>query len=173
VVTVYYIKTLNVITDVETKCELMEGWKVLIVGNNPMELSRVNDQLKGIRETRVLTEMAFDTQSIFRRLVKFGPQHLIMDDNIGKITMQGVVARMQKRNARPVPITVLKNSNYQETICSGVTNYVLKENLTSELLYRELLNSTHFQKSQAYWNRAYGKREGQLSRLLKVATIQI
>jgi hypothetical protein len=152
------------------KAELMEGWKVLIVGNNPIELSRVNEHLKGIREAMILTEMAFDAKSIFPKLSKFDPQHLILDDNIGKTALQHVVTRMQKRD---MPITVLKNSNYQETICSGVKNYLLKENLTSELLYHEFLNSSRFQRSQANWARTHRKREGQLARLLKVATIQI
>lgn len=148
-------------------------WKVLIVGNNPIELSHVNDQLQRIRETMVMTEMAFDTQSMFKHLGRFGPQHIIMDDNMGRPAIQGVVTRLQRWKSTLVPITVLKNSNYQETICSGVANYVLKQNLTPELLYCELLNSTHFQKSQAGWHRAYGKRKGQLARLLKVAAIQI
>lgn len=153
--------------------KMTDGWRVLVVGNNPIELNQVNDRLHGIRQAVVRTELAFDIDSIFQRLVRFNPQHIVMDDNMGKLTMQQVVARLQRRTSRCVPITVLKNSNYQETIATGAMNYLLKQNLTSELLYRELLNSRHFQMSQASWKRAYGKQTGQLARLLKVAAIQI
>ncbi len=150
--------------------KLVDVWKILIVGNNPIELSRVNDWLHGIRQTVVRTELAFDTESIFQRLITFSPKHILMDDNMGKPVMRQVVARLQRH---AVPITVLKNSNYEETIGTGVTNFLLKQNLTSELLYRELLNSMRFQESQASRNRLYGKRTGQLARILGVAEIQI
>ncbi|HRI79682.1 MAG TPA: hypothetical protein PLR06_09130 [Cyclobacteriaceae bacterium] len=144
-----------------------DRWKVLVVGNNPTELGPVFDQLRGIRNKKVSTEMAFDLRTILQRLNLFQPQHILIDDNIGTDALHDMVARLRGRKTRNVPITVLKNSNYHEAIGSGVMNYVLKKNLTSELLYKELLNSLHFLKTQQYWNKAYRKRKGQLTRLLK------
>lgn len=145
-----------------------ERWKVLVVGNNPIELGPVFEQLQGIRHKRVLTEIAFDLRTILQRLIWFRPQHIIIDDNIGDHELHAMVTRLQKRRTRHVPITVIKNSNYHEAIGSGVMNYVLKKNLSSELLYKELLNSLHFFKTQKYWDKAYRKRKGQLKRFLKV-----
>lgn len=143
------------------------GWKILVVGNNPIELGPVFDQLKGIRHTTVLTEMAFDLKTILQRLIRFRPQHILIDDNIGNQALQVMVARLQKRGTRNVPITVLKNSNYHEAINSGVMNYVLKRNLTSDLLYNELLNSLRFLKTHQYWEKAYKKRRGQVARFVQ------
>src|SRR6185295_6814214 len=142
-------------------------WKVLVVGNNPTELGPVFDQLRGIRDKKVSTEMAFDLRTILQRLISFRPQHILIDDNIGDHALHDMVAHLQMRKTRNVPITVLKNSNYHEAIGSGVMNYVLKKNLTSDLLYKELLNSIQFLKTQQYWEKAYRKRKGQIKRLVK------
>ena len=111
--------------------------------------------------------MAFDLRTILQRLIWFRPQHILIDDNIGNHALHDMVTWLQRRKTRNVPITVLKNSNYHEAISSGVMNYVLKKNLTSELLYRELLNSIQFLKTQQYWEKAYRKRKGQIKRLVK------
>ncbi len=147
---------------------LEERWKVLVVGNNPIELGPIFERLKGITNKTVLTEMAFDIKTIFQRLVLFRPQHILIDDNIGKKELHLMVDMLHGRKTRNVPITILKNSNYHETIGAGVMNYILKQNLTSETLYRELLNSIQFLETQRLWNKAYRKRKGQLGRLFNV-----
>jgi CheY-like chemotaxis protein len=155
------------------KMNVSERWKVLVVGNNPIELGHVFERLQGIQHKTILAEMAFDLQTILQRLAYFQPQYILIDDNIGKTALRTMVSKLHERRTRHVPITVLKNSNYHETIGAGVMNYVLKQNLTSELLYRELINSLQFLESQRYWEKAYRKRKGQLKRLLSTATRQI
>ncbi len=140
-----------------------DNWKILVVGNNPIELGHIFDRLHGITERVIKTEMAFDLKTILERLVLFHPQHIIIDDNVGRHELHAMVSRLHARKTRHVPITVLKNSNYQETIGAGVMNFVLKKNLTSELLYRELLNSLRFLESQRYWNKLFRSRPNQLS----------
>ena len=152
---------------------LQERWKVLVVGTNPTELGHVFERLQGIQHKTILTEMAFDLQTILQRLVRFRPQHILIDDNIGRSALHAMVDKLHEGRTANVPITILKNSNYHETIGAGVMNFVLKQNLTSELLYRELLNSLHFFERQRYWEKAYRKRKGQLGRLIKTVTPQI
>jgi hypothetical protein len=144
-----------------------EKWNVLVVGNNPIELGYVFERLHGIRGRTILTEMAFDLQTILQRLALFRPQHIIIDDNVGQSALHDIVDKLYTGRSSYVPITVLKNSNYQEAIGNGVMNFVLKQNLTSELLHLELLNSLRFFETHQYWNRAYRKRKGQLVRLVK------
>jgi len=142
---------------------LQDKWKVLVVGNNPIELGHVFDRLQGITDKIIQTEMAFYLKSILERLIFFRPQHIIIDDNIGRSELQIMVSRLHDKRTRHVPITILKNSNYHETIGAGVMNFFLKKNLTSDLLYRELLNSLRFLESQRYWHKAFRKRRNQLS----------
>lgn len=155
------------------KMNAQERWGVLVVGNNPIELSEVFDRLCGISHKTILPEMAFDLRSVLHRLEHFIPQHILIDDNIGERAFHVLLDTLHKRRTRHVPVTVLKSSNYHQTAGTGVVNYVLKQNLTSELLYRELLNSLHFLKTQRYWNQTYRRRKGQLARLFKRSTTQI
>lgn len=146
---------------------LLEKLSVLVVGNNPIELSRIFDNLNKIEGKNVITEIAFDLKSIIERLIKFQPQYILIDDNIGRPALKNMVTALLKgRKTKDIPITVLKNSNYHEAISTGVLNYVLKENLNGDSLYTALNNSLKFKKTQLFLLNAYKARKGQLLRLI-------
>ncbi len=145
-----------------------EQLNVLVVGNNPIDLSHTFESLTKIRDHKVVTEIAFDLASILDRLSKFRPNFIVIDDNIGRMELQITVqALLKNRKTKNIPITVLKNSNYHEALNTGVMNYVLKKSLTGESLYTALKNSEKFKKTQLYLHQAYKKRKGQLMRILK------
>ncbi|MEK6781648.1 MAG: hypothetical protein AABY93_08075 [Bacteroidota bacterium] len=149
------------------KSAITENLKVLVVGNNSIELSYVFNALQKIRNTGIITEIAFDIKSTIQRLIRFSPHYILIDDNIGKLELKNAVRALSKeRKTKDVPITILKSSNYHEAINSGVMNYVLKESLTGELLHTALKNSMKSIKTQLYLQKAYEKRKGQLMRLL-------
>jgi CheY-like chemotaxis protein len=153
--------------ETEVKLPASEKLKVLVVGNNPIELGRVFDSLHKIRDTRFVTEIAFDLKSIVERLIRFSPHYILIDDNIGKLELKNAVKTLlNERKTKNIPITILKSSNYHEAINTGVMNYVLKESLTGESLHTALKNSLKFKKTQLYLLNAYKKRKGQLKRLL-------
>lgn len=142
---------------------------VLVVGNNPIDVSRLFEKLSQDKGKRIVVETAFDLKTAHERLSKFLPDYILIDDNIGKselkITMN---ALLTDRKTKDIPITVLKNSNYQEFIDMGILSYVLKDNLTIESLYNELKNSFRLRKTQRYIYEAYRKRKGQFMRFLKL-----
>lgn len=141
-----------------------------MIGNNPIELSRVFDHLEKIHGKKIITEIAFDLKTSVQRLLKFKPSFIVIDDNIGKTALkESVKYLLYHRVTKNIPITVLKSSNYQEAINAGVMNYILKENLTGESLYVTLKNSLKFLKTQEHLRLAYNKRKGQLSRMLKLS----
>lgn len=140
---------------------------ILVVGNNPIELSKVFDNLKSIHGHKIMTEIAFDLKSIYERLIKFRPQYIVIDDNIGRSELKSTIsALLSSRKTRHIPITILKNSNYEEAASTGVLNYILKENLSGDALYVALKNSLKFRKTELYLYDAYKKRKGQLLRLI-------
>jgi CheY-like chemotaxis protein len=154
----------------EVKSLSPEKLKVLVVGNNPIELGRVFDTLQKIRDTKIITEIAFDLKSILERLARFSPTYILLDDNIGKLELKNAVEALHnERKTKNIPITILKSSNYHEAINTGVLNYVLKESLTGESLYTALKNSMKFKKTQFYLSKAYRKRKGQMMRLIRKA----
>jgi len=142
---------------------------VLVIGNNPIDISRLLEKLSQDKGKQVITETAFDLKTVYERLLKFHPDYILIDDNIGKAELKITMnALLTDRKTKGIPITVLKNSNYQEFIDMGILSYVLKDSITIESLYNELKNSFRLQKTQKYIYEAYRKRKGQFIRFLKL-----
>jgi DNA-binding NarL/FixJ family response regulator len=141
---------------------------ILLIGNNPIEMGSVLEKLKQVRGQRIITEIAFDLRSILQRLMRFNPNFIFIDDNIGKNElMETVKSLSSNKKTKDVPITVLKNSNYHESFASSsILDYLLKQNLSPEDLYKTVKNSLRFRKTQLYLYQAYKKRKDQL---LKIA----
>jgi hypothetical protein len=144
-----------------------EKFNVLLIGNNPIELSRVFDHIEHTRGRKVITEIAFDLKSGLQRLIKFKPSHIVIDDNIGRESLfQAVTMLSNRAKTKNIPITIIKNSNYLEAVSFGAMNYILKDNLTGESLFVALVNSLKFKKTQEYLRKAYDKRKGKLKRAI-------
>lgn len=141
---------------------------ILLVGNNPIELSSILEKLNKIRGQKVITEIAFDLQTILQRLIHFEPHFILIDDNIGRAEMVSTLQALEANNkTRNVPITLLKSSNYEEVLgSSSILDYLLKQNLSSDGIYTMLRNSLKFRRTQAYLYNAYQKRKEQIARLV-------
>ena len=141
---------------------------VLLVGNNPIDLSRTEAGLGQIQNHRVNIETAFDLTSILERLSRFRPNFILLDDNLGATGLRLIVDALQThRKTKNIPVTVLKNSNYIDTINTGVMNYVLKQSISGDVLYTAFVNSVKFKRTQQYLQQAHNKRRGQFLRMVK------
>lgn len=137
---------------------------LLLVGNNPIELSAILGKIQNIQGKKIITEIAFDLKSLFERLMNFRPDYILIDDNIGKPELAEAIAALgHNRRTKDIPITVLKNSNYQESSGSGVLDYVLKQNISTESLLNTLKNSLKLRRTQLFLYKAYNLRKRQLS----------
>jgi hypothetical protein len=153
----------------ETKLQLgksPEPLNVLLIGNNPIDLTKTLEKLNQIHGRKIITEIAFDLRSIIQRLISFNPNFILIDDNIGKSELTQTINTLSKtRKTKDVPITVLKNSNYQESSPSGILDFVLKQHFSAESFYIMLRNSLKFKRTQRFLYKAYQKRKGQLKKL--------
>ncbi len=142
---------------------------LLIIGNNPLELSKIGESLVDFSGRKLVSAFAFDLRSIVERLLDFKPDHILIDDNIGRVALKEMVNKLSNyRRTRGVPITVLKNSNYTESLSTvSVMDYLLKQNFSAEKLYRSLLNREHLRRAQRYLYSAYKKRKGQLLSVIR------
>jgi DNA-binding NarL/FixJ family response regulator len=148
--------------------QLIEQYNVLLIGNNPIEMGKILDNLNRVPHKKIITEIAFDIKGGLERLIKFRPNFILIDDNIGRVELaQTVSALSANRKTKDVPITVLKNSNYRESSApAGILDYLLKQNLSPEVIYSTLKNSLKFRRAQLLLYKAYRKRKGQLLRLV-------
>ena len=153
----------------DTKVQLTkssEPLHVLLIGNNPIDLTKTLEKINQMHGRRIITEIAFDLRSILERLIKFNPNYILIDDNIGKSELTQTIETLSKsRKTKDVPITVLKNSNYRESSTTGILDYVLKQNFTAESFYSILRNSFKLRRTQLYLYKAYQKRKKQLGKL--------
>lgn len=117
-----------------------------------------------IPDSKIMIEIAFDLKTLFERLANFKPGFIIVDDNIGKAELSGIVmALAQNRKTKDTPVTVLKNSNYEESHGAlSVVDYVLKQNFNATSLMNTLKNSIKFKRTQLYLHQAYNKRKPSL-----------
>jgi CheY-like chemotaxis protein len=139
---------------------------VLLIGNNPMELGTVLDKLNEVRAQKIITEIAFDLRSILERLIRFNPNFIFIDDNIGRQELQETLKQLSSnRKTKDIPITVLKNSNYQEAFgASGILDYLLKQNLSADALYNTVKNSLRFRRTQLYLYKMCQKKKIELAK---------
>jgi len=139
---------------------------VLLIGNNPMEMGTVLDKLKQVRAQKIITEIAFDLRSILERLMRFNPNFIFIDDNIGRLELQETLKQLSSnRKTKDVPITVLKSSNYHEALgASSVLDYLLKQNLSADALYNAVKNSFRLRRTQLYLYKLYQKRKRESSK---------
>ncbi len=140
---------------------------VLLIGNNPMELGNVLEKLKQVRTQKFITEIAFDLRTILERLVRFNPNFIFIDDNIGRVELQETIKQLSSnRKTKDIPITVLKSSNYSESFgASSILDYLLKQNLSADALCSTVKNSLRFRKTQHYLHMTYQKRKTELLKL--------
>lgn len=141
-----------------------ERLNLLLMGNNPMEMGSVLQKIQQIPGRKIMTEIAFDVKSLIERLLSFKPNFIIIDDNIGRLELsETLTALSHNRKTKNIPVTVLKNSNYQESSGSAsIVDYVLKHNFTAEALLNVLKNSLKFKRTQLYLYNVYNRKRSQL-----------
>lgn len=132
-------------------------------------MSSMLETISKVPQRKITTEIAFDVKSSLERLLKFQPNFILIDDNIGRKELSETVDSLV-HNAKTcdIPITVIKNSNYEEAVASSdVMDYLLKKNLTAESLYNALKNALKFRRTRKYLTEAYNRRRNPLE--LKLA----
>jgi len=141
---------------------------ILLIGNNPIEISGMLEIIAKVPGRKIITEIAFDLRTSWVRLMSFQPTFILIDDNIGRIELSHTVDSLtHNQKTRDIPITVLKNSNYEEAVVSAdIMDYLLKKNLTAESLYSAIKNTLKFRRTRQYLMDAYNKRKDLLLKLV-------
>ena len=131
-------------------------------------MGKILDSINRVPGKKIITEIAFDIKGGLERLIKFRPNFILIDDNIGRVELAETVnALSANRRTKNIPITVLKNSNYGESSArAGILDYLLKQNLSPEVLCSTLKNALKFRRAQLLLYKAYKKRKGQLLRIV-------
>ena len=131
---------------------------VMVVGNNPTEIKDIYFQIRNFKKPFFRIAIAFDLRRIFRRIRRFRPASILIDDRMNRKRMNRLIKRLHRNpKTREIPVTLLKSSNKEFQIDAEIDNYVLKQNLTSENLRRTILNSRKLRRTNIYLYKTYKK----------------
>jgi len=132
---------------------------VFIIGNNPIELSTVYERLRSIKNKTFNTEVGFELKGLYKKIMKFRPACIVIDDNIEKTYLLKLITRLKNnKQTSSIPITIIKNKNAEGSV-EFAEDYILKDNITDEVLSRSILNSIKFSKIRSYLKAQYRKKK--------------
>lgn len=124
------------------------GTNVLLIGNNPIDLHSIKNELEASQRSPFQIETAFDQKGVVQRLNHFRPAHILIDDNIGKRLLKNILDFLRTNNiTRNVPITLLKNSNSETIGNTWGVDFMLKTNLSPQIFKAAFRNSERFMKT--------------------------
>ena len=117
---------------------------VLIVGNNPIEMTSIYNILVGFRSKSYLTDVCFDLKDSFERISKSRPEVLLVDDNLGSKDIQKMVLILKNNlKTRNIKVIVLKSSNRSFQVIDNVDDYILKDSINAKTLDRIIDKNLH------------------------------
>lgn len=121
---------------------------VFLVGNNPTELGEV---IRNLSSHRIRTDYDFTGRRLLRRLKEFDPACILIDDNIGTAGLRRLLHKLRSaRHTRHIPVTLLKNSNFQDPGSGYISEFILKAGITPESLTKNILNLEKLERAHAY-----------------------
>lgn len=127
---------------------------VLLVGNNPIEMSLIYEKLSALKGKIKKIETAFSLEDTIKKINIMNPNCLLIDDNLGLNPLKAIVKNVNELSKQAISITLLKSQNKQE-ITSGVQEYLLKEGIDSTRIYFALRNALKFKKTQQFFRIKY------------------
>ena len=141
---------------------------VLLIGNNPIELNPVHDKPKNSKSIKFITEISFNISDALMKIFQFKPNCILVDDNLENKNIKKLTGKMKMdERIRHIPITLLKSSNYKRIISNGIMDFLLKDNLSADKLYRSILNVTNMRRTHLYLYKSYKRSKHKVSKLMK------
>ena len=145
-----------------------EPINILLVGNNPMDLGHVYQYLTKFPNRKVIIDYCFDLKDSIIKALKSRPTCILLDDTYSKKIIKNFIDTINGNNkTKDIPITLLKSSNYRDIVTSGVQEFLLKENLTSDRLYKTIFNAIKFKRTQRILKIERRRRKRQLDKLMQ------
>ena len=145
-----------------------DSMNIYLIGNNPVDLSSIYNLLKSIKNRTYKTEITFDLKGVFRKITRFDPACILIDDNMEKFKLTKLVKRLRSHSrTKHIPIAIIKNSNYEEPPVQDVQEFLWKDSLTPERLQNSILNSIRIKKMQRYLAINYKIKRRQLGKLFQ------
>ncbi len=126
-----------------------EEISVLIVGNNPIEMSTLYEQIKSLKKRIAQVGFSFDQKETLSYVRANKPNCIIIDDNYGLSPIKDLMKSLSKFEKSSFALTLLKTHNAPISLF-GFQDYLLKDGMTAERLYKSLKNGLRFRRTKAF-----------------------
>lgn len=144
--------------------ERLENMNILMVGNNPIELSLVDDSITKFGRGALKTTFLFDLSKLTSSLKNLNPAGVFMDDKLNIKEVKKAIYRMhQNKNTAHIPVTIIKSSNFENYPNLGADDFILNTHLTGKSIYNSVINGKQFRISRIYFRKVYRKHQGKVS----------
>ena len=122
-----------------------EHTNVLIIGNNPIEMTTIYNNLNDYRTKNYIADVCFNVSDSFSKMLKNRPDCILLDDNI-LVDQVKLFVKKLKENAklREIPIVLLKSSNFSFAFGNEVQDFLLKGNMNMDVLSSAIERNTSF-----------------------------
>lgn len=122
---------------------------VLLVGNNPLEMSEVYNRLKNYRFGNINASITFELKGLVEKIIKLKPNSVLIDERYKTDELRKVISSLANHaKTRHIPITLIKHSNYSN-VQLGADDYVMGSALTAEYLLSSIKHSPRFKKTSS------------------------
>jgi len=117
---------------------------LLIIGNNPIEMTQFYNILVTNASKNYLADVCFDVRDSFNRIAKQRPNVILIDDNLMLGDINKLV-KVLKSNAKTkdIKLIVLKSNNWNYNVVDNVDDYILKNTIASGMLDRIIEKNLH------------------------------
>jgi len=142
----------------------LEHMNILLVGNNPTELSIANQSVVAFRKSILKTTVLFNFKKLTQSIKLLNPSGIFIDDKLNLKEIKKVIYKLHRnKNTSHIPVTIIKSSNYTSYPNLGADDFILHTNLNGSSIYNSVINGKQFRKSRIYFIKVYRKQKGKIA----------
>ena len=113
----------------------IEQVSVLIIGNNPIEITSIHHSLSGIRGKNYVADVCFNVNDSFDRITKNKPRVILIDDNFMPDDILKFISILkQNPKTEHIRVIALKSANSNTDVLYDVDDSIFKDTLNPEAL---------------------------------------
>lgn len=149
--------------------ERLEQMNILMIGNNPIELSDVDRSVFNFSRGALKTTFLFDLTTLATSLKNLNPSGVFIDDKLNIKEIKRAIFRMHRnKNTAHIPVTIIKSSNFANYPNLGADDFILNSSMGGQSIYKSVINGKRFRKSRIYLKKAYRKQQGRFMEFVDI-----
>lgn len=132
-----------------------DHFSVLLIGNNPQEISSMENNLSRYRKIDFVAYVGFDLRDSISKVLKQKPSYILLDDCYPVVQIKKFIRKIRSnRKTEDIPIALLKSSN-QYVRVEGIQDFFLKDNFSADRLFYAIRNSRKIRRTQILLYKSY------------------